>query len=558
MSKVIYVCLNERRRHCFSKRNLELLSGRLTPDNITALPPKIVDDEGIVYCVFSPSSSVLAKNSSVCLGNAIGREAKWWEPLQGYPDGSYALFRGNSKYVEVVSDVVASRTIGYFKNDDVFISSTSQRAIIYFLGSFVFNRAVIPWVLSTGTLGPAHSWDSRIKSLPGDSSLVLDRSSWLLTTEVGSCNFSTLDRSDEEHSNLLRQALIDTFEPIKLDCSKWTLPLSGGYDSRGILCMLKETGKDIEDLKTVTWGVKSALYEKDNDAYVAKALADRFNLQHEYYETDVSDEPLENIFSRFLVCGEGRTDLVSGYMDGFRIWKTLFESGTNGIIRGDEGFGWSSVSSPLEVRGKIGIHLWSDFSNMRSLEEFGFSRQELPTDLLQREGESLEVWRDRLYQQFRLPSVMAALNDLKLPYVEIMNPLLSRRIIYQVRRLPDHLRTYKRLYKAIVRSLSPELDFAKQSALGSSQDIFRSRQVVELLEAELSSTYVSPILPTEFVDYVLDYLEVIDKKNRKTWRRNEIRNSAMQPGIDFNIVAFRAYMISKMSKMLAKDAGSLA
>jgi len=367
-----------------------------------------------------------------------------------------------------------------------------------------------------------------------------------------------LDRSDEEHSNLLRQALIDTFEPIELDCSKWTLPLSGGYDSRGILCMLKEMGKDIEDLKTVTWGVKSALYEKDNDAYVAKALADRFNLQHEYYETDVSDEPLENILSRFLVCGEGRTDLVSGYMDGFRIWKTLFESGTNGIIRGDEGFGWSSVSSPLEVRKKIGIHLWSDFSNVRSLEEFGFPRQELPTDLLQREGESLEVWRDRLYQQFRLPSVMAALNDLKLPYVEIMNPLLSRRIIYQVRRLPDHLRTYKRLYKAIVRSLSPKLDFAKQSALGSSRDIFRSRQVVELLEAELSSTYVSPILPTEFVDYVLDYLEVIDKKNRKTWRRNEIRNSAVQPGIDFNIVAFRAYMISKMSKMLVEDAGSLA
>ena len=134
MSKVIYVCLNERKTHRFSKRNLELLADRLTPDNITALPPKIVEDDGIVYCVFNPSNSVLAENSSVCLGDAIGREANWWEPLQGYPDGSYALFRGNSKYVEVVSDVVASRTIWYFKNDDVFISSTSQRAIIYFLG----------------------------------------------------------------------------------------------------------------------------------------------------------------------------------------------------------------------------------------------------------------------------------------------------------------------------------------------------------------------------------------------------------------------------------------
>src|SRR5919107_3023354 len=293
VSKVIYVCLNERRRHCFSKRNLELLSGRLTPDNITALPPKIVDDEGIVYCVFNPSDSVLARKSSVCLGNVIGREAKGGEPLQGYPDGSYALFRGNSKYVEVVSDVVASRTIWYFKNDEMFISSTSQRAIIFFLRSFVFNEAVIPWVLSSGTLGPAHSWDSRIKSLPADSSIGLDRSSWLLTTKVSGCSFSALDRSEEEHSNLLRQTLTETFEPIELDYSKWTFTLSGGHDSRGILCMLKETGKDFEELKTVTWGRKSALAEKDNDAYVAKSLANCFNLQHEYYENDVSDEPLE-------------------------------------------------------------------------------------------------------------------------------------------------------------------------------------------------------------------------------------------------------------------------
>jgi hypothetical protein len=511
------------------------------------------------------------------LGNVIGREAEWWEPLQGYPDGSYALFRGNSKYVEVVSDVVASRTIWYFKNDDMFISSTSQRAIIFFLRTFVFNTAVVPWVLSTGALGPAHSWDSRIEALPGDSSIVLDRSSWHLTTEVGDCSFSTLDRSDEEHSSLLRQALIDTFEPIKVDVSKWTLPLSGGYDSRGILCLLKETDKDIEDLKTVTWGVKSALAEKDNDAYVAKSLADCFNLQHDYYATDVSNEPLENIFSRFLVCGEGRIDHISGYMDGFRIWKTLFENGTHGIIRGDEGFGWAAVSSPLEVRRKIGIPLWSDFSNLRSLEKFGFPKQELPANLLRREGESLEVWRDRLYQEFRLPVVMAALNDLKLPYVEIMNPLLSRRIIYQVRRVPDHLRTYKRLYKTVVRSLSPKLDFAKHPAIDSPHGILRSKQVVELLEAELSSSYVSSTLPVEFIDYVLDHLEIVDERNSKmrtlrarrtmratvkqylpTWRTNGVRNGAEQQEMDFNIMAFRAYMISKMNRILAEDAKSLA
>jgi hypothetical protein len=537
------------------------------PDNITALPPKIVDNQGIIFGIFNPSDSILVKDSSVCLGSIFGQATEWWEPMQEYPDGSFALFRGNSRYVEVLSDVVASRTIWYFKDKDIFIASTSQRAIIFFLKSFQFNEDVIPWLLSTGSLGPSHAWDRRIKCLDGDSSIILDRSSWTLTTKVNDCSFSPLEISDRESYHLLRQALRETFDSIKLDYSKWTLPLSGGFDSRGILCLLK----DMDELKTITWGLNSSLFEKTNDAYIARSLASFFSLQHEYYETNISNEPLEPIFNRFLVCGEGRIDHISGYMDGFEIWRTLFERGIHGIIRGDEGFGWISVSSPLDVRRGLGMSLWSDFPNLRKLEEFGFTQQALSGNLSQKQDESLELWRDRLYHQFRIPVILAALNDLKLPYVEIMNPLLSRRIIYQVRRLPDHLRTDKILYKRIVRSLSPDIDFAKYQAIEMPENILKTKQCVDFLREELASSYVDTIIPRAFTCYVMAHLKIFDNGNRKErrnikaivqpyvplWITNKARNTFVKLRMDFNILAFRVYMICRMNKILAEDAESL-
>jgi hypothetical protein len=108
------------------------------------------------------------------------------------------------------------------------------------------------------------------------------------------------------------------------------------------------------------------------------------------------------------------------------------------------------------VRTKTGLHFWSDFANVRGLVEFG--DQALPAYLVQRDSESLESWRDRLYHQFRIPALLAALSDLKVPYVEITNPLLSRQLVTFVRTMPDHLRTSKGVFKASVLSLKPRVD----------------------------------------------------------------------------------------------------
>ena len=158
-------------------------------------------------------------------------------------------------------------------------------------------------------------------------------------------------------------------------------------------------------------------------------------MNHKYYHSDLSEEPVNNIINRFIRLGEGRIDHLSGYMDGFRMWKTLFEDKIHGILRGDEGFGWNQVSSALTVRLTIGCGLCSDFSNLKDYTKYGFASQELPQHLNQNKWETLNAWRDRLYHEYRLPTILSALSDLKFAYVEQINPLLSKIILQQVRQL---------------------------------------------------------------------------------------------------------------------------
>ena len=219
MSKILFLCFrNSKQLYHFNKK-IEILSKRLIPDNITPRPPLVINDRGIVIGIFSPSGSLKIKNASVCLGNLINPEDEWWEPRAKVPDGSYALFRSNENAVELVSDIVATRTIWYVQTDDMFIASTSQRAIVFFLQDFRLNKTVIPWMLSSGTLGPGLSWDQRIQYLKGDSRLFLDRSSWEMTIKKENPCFDTLNVSEEEHENLFKKALEDTFGSLNLDYS---------------------------------------------------------------------------------------------------------------------------------------------------------------------------------------------------------------------------------------------------------------------------------------------------------------------------------------------------
>ncbi len=564
MAKCLMLCFKDCRDVSGYVKVLYDLSRRLAPDNIDWPEPEVFVDFGKMAAVMNVNATVGRKHDSVCLGHMVCPDAQWWRPGSEVPDGSYALFRSDSDTVELVSDIVASRTIWYVYRDDLFIASTSQRAIVALLGDFQLNSAAVPWMLSCGCLGPGYSWDHRIKSLGPDSRLVLDRSTWKLSIKRKRAVFVQRCNSEADCESVYRAALNDLFDTLDVDPSQWSLMLSGGIDSRSILAMLKNGSK----LKAVTWGLKDQIQDCHNDAAVAAQVAASLGIDHQYFETDISPEPIDIVFNRFLSTGEGRIDHVAGYMDGLNIWKRLHEEGVAGVIRGDQG----SIESYFDCWLCIGGRFLDGYSNLNDRYRFGMGEvvtQQWPAYLERRKKESLAAWRDRLHHEFRIPYVMAALTEIKASYVEVMNPFLCRCVIEPLRGFPDRLRSDKRLFKKIVKPMLGEIETAKSYGNASLSTILSAGRVVDELSAELESEYCRQLFSDEFVDQTLKGLKSSNgtpparplrnfvrkaKKHFPMGLKHALKKTCVKLEMNPHLLGFRVYMISKMNRMLSEDA----
>jgi hypothetical protein len=187
-------------------------------------------------------------------------------------------------------------------------------------------------------------------------------------------------------------------------------------------------------------------------------------------------------------------------------------------------------------------------------------------------GESLEAWRDRLQQQYRIPFVLGALSDLKLPYVEIINPLLANSVVALIRLLPDDLRTDKALLKAIARSLGPSIPFAMDIATQAGDDVLRSPRLVEFLRDYLSDANGESAVPKAFAAFALDGLTEdraalrppISRRARSAvkawlpaWARR-LRKPKPTPARPSQYrFAFRAYLASRAHRLYKEDARAL-
>lgn len=568
MAKSIYICSKNVLSPSIDKKLIDICN-RLSPDNIKPRTPIVKRNERMALAVMNPTDKTIVDNNSLLLGTLYSNSKNWQLPNTNFPDGSFALFRNSEDYCEVVSDAAGSRTIWYYFDDDIFVSSTSQRAIIMFINSFEFNENVIPWMLSSGSLGHDNAWDKRINRIQPNSSIILNKLDWCLNKRNSRIEFHEKKLSDINHKNNLYDRLKETFDELQLDYSNWFLPLSGGYDSRGILCFLSRNLTRRNNIKTITWGLTSALNDIESDAYIAKELSKHYKVSHKYYSTDQTDEPIEKIFNRFLSLGEGRVDHISGYMDGFKIWKTLYEDGVQGIIRGDEGFGWNDGAiSSLYVRLSTSSSLCKDISNLRNYRKYGIPKQQFPAVLQRRRNETLPTWRDRIYHEYRLPIIIASLTDLKLSYVEQISPLLSRNILDYVRQLPDHLRTNKLLFKEIVNDFELDINYATKEAIASPINILKTQEATNLLERVLSSDNAKDIFEVDFLNKILSAIGGEKTKSKvkasgiglkslldlaPNILKNLIRKYIIRPKLDYNVIAFRIYIICIMHQLLLED-----
>jgi asparagine synthetase B (glutamine-hydrolysing) len=567
MSKILYVVNRCIGAQDISKK-VRKICDDINADNINPLPSKVITSDNITLGISNPIEGFEILNSNILLGHTLEENAIWHDFSENYFNGNYAIFRSNPEKIQIITDILGTKSIWYYYDSEQFIASTSQRAIIKYLGSFYFNEKVIPWVLANGLLGPGLSWDKRLSLIEPDTILNLDRSDWTLKYDTKACEFKANNLSDKENLDELRKRLKNTFLTTNIDYAKWVLTLSGGYDSRGLICLLPKSDKKSQLLNTITWGTLVSKKDKLSDAAVAQKIAKKLNVPNKYLLTDGSIEPLESILNRFFENGEGRIDHIGGYLDGFEIWKKLFESNVRGVIRGDEVFGSYDFISEFHLKEFIGLCSLSDYDNLKNDTYLNSIDVRLPDKYHIKEGETFERWRDRLYQIYLVPYFLSALSDLKHSYVEQINPFLSRDIIYWIRQMPDHLRTDKRAFKKLINEMNPNVEFAKTSSTLSFNDIFGDKKIVEIIHKELKSDLASVIFPKDFLKDLIKNTKGIDHKYAISSKskflkfikiyipkpiKRKILKKTFKPYLDSYQLSFRAFLIIRMYKLFKTD-----
>jgi hypothetical protein len=447
---------------------------------------------GECLCLTSPCRAGRTSGLSGCLGSLAGEVPRWHEPGTPVPDGTFALVRSGEVLTELCSDFAGSRTLWYVLTERRFLASTSQRALVALLGDLDLDREAFAWFLSSGSLGPSASWDRRIRRLGPGARLVLDRAAWTHTLHESPIDFSAEPMSPEEARQGLAETARRAVQSHDFRSPGWVLPLSGGYDCRFILLSLMEQGVR---LPTVTWGRQASLGQPGNDAYVARQLARHFGLAHQYLLTEGEAASAETVVDRFLAAGEGTTDQLFPYLDGMKLWSDLAAQGIDGIIRGDEGFGWVPVGSDAQARISVGLVLLRELLPEAEAEQLSDGGQPLPEAIQRRPEETLAAYRDRLYHAYRIPVGLAALNAVKAPFVEIANPLLSRELLQFVRRMPDPFRTGKALFSKIVQAGGPPIPYAKVGADDTRSNYLNTEPYCRWMESELDGEQGQRLLP---------------------------------------------------------------
>lgn len=568
MSKLLLICPRRPGTRPVTEDDVRRLAARILPDNIRPNPPAVTTEHGVLTAVLNPVESVATHGAGACLGRPIDLADDWWTPGSPAPDGTFALFRVDRNTVELRTNILASRNIWYARTDDLFVASSSQRAIVSVLRGFRLDPRVLPWFLCTGATGPGLSWDRRIRFLGPDGTLTLDRGRWTTRLDEPDVTFEPDPAPADEHLARLHEALDETFRRLPLDPQRWLLPLSGGFDSRAILLFLVKHGLRPA---CATWGLAVWEGRPNTDLAVAAELAAHFGLEHRYYHIDPNAATVDEFLDRFITLCDGRYDGVEAYVDGFQTWKTFFEEGAAGVIRGEQAFGEPPVHTEPDARIDRNLGLFSDYANLGDPADYGLEEPVLPDRLSRRTGESLATWRDRLYQDYTMPYVFGALNELKACYVETLDPLTSGRIVRQVRTLPDKLRDDKALFCDLVRAITPDIGFPRHAVVPHPWDVMRTREVVERVTDELENGPARSLLSDRLVDRIIAGVDVRHEavpRRRTVWRdrikrvipqavRKKLRSSVIKPSMDWNVLAFRAYVISRMSRILDQDADLL-
>ncbi len=161
------------------RKAVSVLDRELSPiESFQPAPSDHVSDDHHFLYIFNPHAQAIQRRGfSFCVGSMFTLDEAWEKPAER-PKNAPLVVYNQEQQVKVLTDSLGSRCLWYYQDDEVFILSTSQRAMAIYLQSFEINPQAISWMLATGCTGPGHAWDVRIKALGPGASLSFDKVTW--------------------------------------------------------------------------------------------------------------------------------------------------------------------------------------------------------------------------------------------------------------------------------------------------------------------------------------------------------------------------------------------
>ena len=549
-------------------------------------PPLVADADGVLVAIANPQpgggelkgaqahEQASSRNGGgAYVGVLDGEPEGWWRVGAGAPDGTYALVRWDGLSVELVADVCASRTLWFTSTRDLFLVSTSQRALVALLGSYELEPAAVSWMLSSGTLGPEVSWDARLRRLAPYARVTLDRAQWTTSERSETAAYAPRAGDRASHIARVRSALLSTCAAFQPNLDRWPLALSGGVDSRVLLAAFAELGRLP---RCITWATRASLRDPLSDVSIARAVARRFGAEHEIIPLDARPGLAEEAIDRFVAANEGRNDDFVAYVDGMEMWRRLFGAGVEGVIRGDECYGiaWKPPSRELTRQVVVGPMV-DDYPTGHVIRDLGLAPQALPERLRARPDEDRVFYRARMIEQGYIAGAASGLNGMKARYVEIANPHLSRGVIESVHALPPELLRGKSAMVALARAATPFTMAARSGSTPSLTEVLASEEYIAILVRELMDPRIARLLPGEGAARVLATLVAIAPAIPSLGARGKsmvIRaTTALPTGLRQRIMppqravrlpvprlAFRALLASRTVRRFEEDARALS
>ena len=474
--------------------------------NLTAIDPGI--DSNSTFCFMNESIAIsyFGKfyNSELHSFSSKERIAQkltelyfeYGESFARHLNGSFviSIYDKRKNKLIITNDHYASCPL-FFISDKSSIYFSPEIKLFKYIRCFDthFNDSSIITFLVNGHLLNSNTFYSNVKPL---------RPASVLTYQDCNLKISTYEdylfRPDEEdqgesyYVSILKDLLIQAVEERLQSPEETVIPISGGFDSRGILACAREVTD--KKLKTVSWGINEDI--SDGDAYIGRMVASSMNTEHHFLQR-IDHHFLENLME-MIVLTDGLNDDPVFHHNELNIMKTIRHELCNiHLLRGDECFGFNDVAfSDNEALARIGIYQLKEFKkiqrilknninkwiNLSSIEISDIIRSTKMNDFTDR--------KDYYYFSQRLFHYLNRSSYYKMCVLDIQNPWLDKNILKFIQRVPTKYRYNKYLYKKTLQEMFPDIykiPFASANSLENwDRDIHNNQSIRNVIADALS------------------------------------------------------------------------